>query len=78
MSHANAMFRGLVEKGLANFHIKDNAEELMNKDYEPNKNIKPYLLATFGSAWAVVSVKINNQDLQFLFRGGFLENSGIF
>ena len=35
----------------------------MNKDYDANKTTKPYLLATFGSGWAVVLVKINNTRL---------------
>ena len=66
MSHANDMFRGLAEKGLSKLHTKDNADELMNKDVDPNKNIKPYLMATFGSAWGVLSVKLNNGNVDWL------------
>ena len=63
MSRANDLFRGLLEKGLSNMHIKDNSEELLQEHHDPHKDIKPYLLATFGSAWAVVAVKISNKDL---------------
>ena len=66
VSHANDMFRGLVEKGLAKISIKDNAEELLQKDHDPNKDTKPYLMATFGSAWAVMAVKTSDLDHIFL------------
>ena len=66
VSHANDMFRGLVEKGLAKINIKDNAEELLQKHHDPNKDTKPYLLATFGSAWAVMAVKTSDLDSIFL------------
>ena len=62
MSRANDLFRELLEKGLSNMYIKDNSEELLQKYHDPNKDIKPYLLATFGSAWAVVAVKISDQS----------------
>ena len=48
-------------------YIKENSEEILQKHHDPNKDTKPYLLATFGSAWAVVAVKINNQDLTIKF-----------
>ena len=63
MSCANDLFRELLKRGLSNMYIEENSEELRQKYHDPNKDIKPYLLATFGSAWAVVVVKINNQEL---------------
>ena len=63
VSHTNDLFRELLEKGLSNMYIKDNSEEFLQKYHDPNKDIKPYLLATLRSAWGVVAVKISNKDL---------------
>ena len=50
------MFSGLTDKGLANFYFKKNWKELMDKDHDESTDIRPYLMATFGSAWAVMEV----------------------
>ena len=53
---ASRLFKSLSDSGQANFYIKDDFEEMAKRDYDPNKDLKPYLVGTFGSAWGVLKV----------------------
>ena len=68
VSNANHMFRNLVEKGLAKINIKDDAEELLQKHHDPNKDNKPYLITLKEHPWvrtfATVS-KDSDMNLQW-------------
>ena len=50
--------KGLTDKGLGKAQYKDNVLEMLEEKHDPTANIRPYLMASFGSAWAVVKVKI--------------------
>ena len=39
-----------------NSKVKEGVEEIMEKQYDPTANTKPYILASFGSAWVCMRV----------------------
>ena len=47
--------KGLTDKGLIKNQFKDNVLEMLEK-HDPTANIRPYLMASFGSAWGVIKV----------------------
>ena len=52
------LMKGLTDKGLGKAQYKDNVLEMLEEKHDPTANIRPYLMASFGSAWAVVKVNI--------------------
>ena len=52
------MFKEVTEKGLGKMEYTDNVLEILEEKHDPTANIRPYLMASFGSAWAVIKVNV--------------------
>ena len=48
----------MVDEGMVdqNSKVKEGVEEIMERQYDPTANTKPYILASFGSAWVCMRV----------------------
>ena len=68
------LFKDLTDKGLGKTHFGDNVLEILQEKHDPSANIKPYLLASFGSAWAVIKVKRPGQRKRSCITTGSLES----
>ena len=53
-------FRNMLDEGMIdqNRRIKEGVEEIMERQYDPTANTKPYILASFGSAWVCLRVRM--------------------
>ena len=61
MKKMRAGYKTVIDDGMIDedIEIKEGVDEIMAADYDPTANVKPYILASFGSAW--VCLRVRNQ-----------------
>ena len=62
------------KSGATNIDLHPEVMELLDKQHDPNANVRPCLMASFGSNWMVIRVIVN----QFIFNESQLEEQNLF
>ena len=61
------------KSGATNINLHPEVMELLDKQHDPNANVRPYLMASFGSNWMVIRVIVNQFTL--LFNSDYVSNT---